>query len=63
MLLDFRKNKIFIAYLTFNNTTLEIRSKEFLQFKLLGLWIDDNFKWQTNTDYIIGKASKRLFST
>ena len=30
-------------------------------FKLLGLWIDDDLKWQTNTDYIIGKAVKRLF--
>ena len=30
-------------------------------FKLLGLWIDDNLKWQTNTGYIIGKAVKRLF--
>ena len=30
-------------------------------FKVLGLWIDDNLKWQTNTDYIIGKAVKRLF--
>ena len=30
-------------------------------FKLLGLWIDYNLKWQTNTDYIIGKAVKRLF--
>jgi hypothetical protein len=27
----------------------------------LGLWIEDNLKWQTNTDYIIGKAVKRLF--
>ena len=30
-------------------------------FKLLGLWIDDNLKGQTNTDYIIRKAVKRLF--
>ena len=30
-------------------------------FKLLGLWIDNNLKWQTNTDYMIRKAVKRLF--
>ena len=29
-------------------------------FKLLGVWIDDNLKWQTNTDRIIKKAVKRL---
>ena len=57
MLLDFRKNKTFIPSLIINDTTLERVSS----FKLLGLWIDDNLKWQTNTDYIIRKASKRLF--
>ena len=30
-------------------------------FKLLGVWIDDNLKWQTDTDRIIKKAVKRLF--
>ena len=54
---DFRQNRTVIPPLTFNDTTLERVSA----FKLLGLWIDDNLKWQTNTDYIIGKAVKRLF--
>ena len=57
ILLDFRQNRTVIPPLTFNDTTLERVSA----FKLLGLWIDDNLKWQTNTDYIIGKAVKRLF--
>ena len=57
MQLDFRQNRTVIPPLTFNDTTLERVSA----FKLLGLWIDDNLKWQTNTDYIIGKAVKRLF--
>ena len=57
LLLDFRKNKTSIPSLTFNDTTLE----RVPTFKLLGLWIDDNLNWQTNTDYIIRKASKRLF--
>ena len=59
MLLDIRKNKTFISSLTINDTTLERVSS----FKLLGLWTDDNLKWQTKTDYIIRKASMRLFST
>ena len=29
--------------------------------KVLGLWIDDNLKWNTNTEKIIKKAAKRLF--
>ena len=28
---------------------------------LLGLWIDDNMKWKTNTEKIIEKAAKCLF--
>ena len=58
MSLDFRKNKTSIPSLTINDTTLERVSS----FKLLGLWIDNNLKWQTNTDYIIRKASKRFKS-
>ena len=57
MQFDFRQNRTVIPPLTFNDTTLERISA----FKLLGLWIDDNLKWQTNTDYFIGKAVKRLF--
>ena len=30
-------------------------------FKLFGVWIDDNLKWETDTDRIIKKAVKRLF--
>ena len=29
-------------------------------FKLLGLWIDDDLKWKTNTEYIVKNAAKRL---
>ena len=57
MLLDFRKCGTCIPSLKFNDTTLE----RVPSFKLLGLWIDNNLKWQTNTDYIIRKAVKRLF--
>ena len=27
----------------------------------MGLWIDDNMKWNTNTEKIVKKAAKRLF--
>ena len=58
MLLNFRKYSTCIPSLKFNDTTLE----RVPSFKLLGLWIDNNLKWQTNTDYIIRKAAvKRLF--
>ena len=30
-------------------------------FKLLGLWVDDNLKWNTKTNHIIKKAAKRLY--
>ena len=31
-----------------------------LSCKLLGLWIDDDLKWKTNTEYIVKNATKRL---
>ena len=30
-------------------------------FKLLGLWVDDNLKWNMNTNHVIKKAAKRLY--
>ena len=30
-------------------------------FKLLGLWVDDNLKWNTKTNHILKKAAKRLY--
>ena len=30
-------------------------------FKLLGLWMNDNLDWEPNTEYIIKKATKRLY--
>ena len=52
MQLDFRINKTEIPSLTVDNITMEKVST----FKLLGVWIDDNLKWQTNPDRIIKKA-------
>ena len=53
MQLDFRINKTEIPSLTVDNVTME----KVFTFKLLDVWIDDNLKWQTNTDRII----KQLF--
>ena len=30
-------------------------------YKLLGLWVDDNMKWNTNTEKTVKKAAKPLF--
>ena len=30
-------------------------------FKLLGVWIQDNFKWNTHIEEFTKKANKRLF--
>ena len=55
---DFRRqNRLIIPYLMVEKTTLE----RVTCFKLFGLWIDDNLKWNTNTEYIVKKAAKRLY--
>ena len=57
MQIDFRKNKTIIPQLEIkNNLLIKVTS-----YNLLGLWIDDNLKWNTNTEYIVKKATKRLF--
>ena len=35
--------------------------KEISSCKLLGLWIDDDLKWKTNTEYIVKNAAKQLY--
>ena len=56
MLIDFRKDRTVIPAIKINDCVLE----RVLSCKLLGLWIDDDFKWKTNTEYIIKDAAKRL---
>ena len=57
MQIDFRKNKTIIPQLEIENNLLG----KVTSYKLLGLWIDDNLKWNTNTEYIVKKATKCLF--
>ena len=58
MLIDFRRQKkTAIPHIKVEHTTIE----RVTSFKLLGLWVDDNLKWNTNTNHIIKKAVKRLY--
>ena len=59
MEIGFRKNKTIIPQLEIENN-LHVLGKV-TSYKLLGLWIDDNLKWNTNTKYIVKKATKHLF--
>ena len=56
MLVDFRRQKTAIPHIKEEDITLE----RVTRFKLLGLWVDDNLKWNTNTNHIVKKAAKRL---
>ena len=56
MLIDFRKDRTVIPAIKINDCVLERVSS----CKLLGLWIDDDLKWKTNTEYIVKSAAKRL---
>ena len=57
MLIDLRRNKTAIPLTEIENKITERVNS----YKVLGLWIDDNLKWDTNTEKIIKKAAKRLF--
>ena len=57
MLIDFRRYKTEIPPITLNDNQIS-RVKS---YKLLGLWLDDDLKWNTNTEYIIKKGAKRLY--
>jgi hypothetical protein len=57
MLIDLRRNKMAIYHYTIENNIIEMVSS----YRLLGLWMDDNMKRNTNTEKIIKKAAKRLF--
>ena len=57
MIVDFRKSKTVIHSVCIGQQPIA-RVKT---FKLLGLWMNDNLNWETNTEYIIKKATKRLY--
>ena len=53
MLIDFRKDRTVIPAMKINDCVHERVSC----YKLLELWIDDDLKWKTNTEYIVKKAA------
>ena len=57
MLIDFRKNKTTLPLIHIGDNQIS-RVKS---YKLLGIWIDDDLKWNTNTECITKKAAKRLY--
>lgn len=57
MQIDFRRNKTDIHPIYIAEQAIDKVSS----YKLLGLWIDDDLKWNTNTIYITKKAVKRLY--
>ena len=57
MVVDFRKIKTVIPPVCIGQQPMS-RVKT---YKLLGLWIDDDLNWESNTEYIIKKATKRLY--
>ena len=57
MVVDFRKIKIVIPPVCIAQQPMSTVKT----YKLLGLWIDDDLNWESNTEYIIKKATKRLY--
>ena len=57
MLIDFRKKKTEIPLINIGDDKIS-RVKS---YKLLGIWIDDDMRWKTNTEYIVKKGAKRLY--
>ena len=57
MIIDFRKNASFISPIHIGDYNVT-RTKS---YKLLGIWLGDDFKWKTNTEYVTKKAAKRLY--
>ena len=57
MIFDFRVRKTTIRSIKLYDSEVE----RVTYFKLLGTWLDDNLKWDSNTEYIAKKASKRLY--
>jgi hypothetical protein len=57
MIIDFRKNISPIPPIHVGGHNVS----ETKSYKLLGIWLDYDLKWKTNTEYITKKAAKRLY--
>ena len=60
MIIDFRKTKTEIAELQAEQSPISPISRV-SSYKLLGVWIDNNLKLETNTWSLIKKGRKRLY--
>jgi DNA-directed RNA polymerase subunit H (RpoH/RPB5) len=57
MIIDLRAQRSNIPNISFNERIVE----RVTSYKLLGTWIDNDFKWITNTEFIIKKGRKRIY--
>ena len=58
MVFNERRNTATNLGLNLGGATIERVKK----FKMLGIWIDDNLKWQTHVDFVSHKVSQGLFA-
>ena len=56
MLIDFRRNITEIPAINLGDDQIS----RVMSYKLLGLWLDDDLKWITITEYNIKNGAKRL---
>ena len=57
MLIHFRKKPLNVPLITINNTPLQRVSC----FKLLGVWLSDDLKWDYHVDKLVSKGSQRIY--
>ena len=56
MIFDIRVRKTTIRSIKLYDSEVE----RVTSYKLLGTWLDDNLKWDSNTEYIVKKPRTRL---
>jgi hypothetical protein len=57
MIIDLRAQRSIIPNISFNERIVE----RVTSYKLLATWIDNDFKWISNTEFIIKKGRKRIY--
>ena len=57
MVIHFRKTPLVLPPITINNAALQ----RVPHFKILGVWLSDNLKWDYHVDKLVSKASQRIY--
>ena len=57
IIVDFRRSKSNHLPLLINNEEVQ----RVTEFKFLGVWVNDDLSWNSNTTSVIGKAQQRLY--